>query len=459
MIRPFAPRARILGSVVAAIVVLIGTHLSAHADHARSPYAHEPPDTLFFTPAGPDSAETDSTRLIWVDEEAVETGEQEDELPLDRWSRPRIPYGDHILRDQGLRIGYRGGMNNVAFLFDYNRVDLFRGGFNFQFDDHDDNSSMPRFGATVEYAFGRTEWLYGLQLEQPLLDDRRLTAGVTMLRRTDHNILQQTSDWENSLALLFARQDYRDYFEREGYGGYLRSRALGFTTVSLHARQDRFRSLPLDTGTDSWFNQDIPLRDNPEIDEGEGHTVALRFQRQSRNPVRTRAGLTHWIEIEKAGGNLGGDFSYTRAFADLRGVLRLSPASEFAVRAIAGSTLDGTLPRQRGFALGGVDGLRAHNTATMKGNQALLLQAEYDLALWSLRRRNFRGGLHALVFVDAGKAWSNAGNGWDVGDQRLAVDGGFGIAGADDGFRVYFAQNLQDPRPDLNVSLRLQRAF
>jgi len=129
------------------------------------------------------------------------------------------------------------------------------------------------------------------------------------------------------------------------------------------------------------------------------------------------------------------------------------------VRAIAGSTLDGTLPRQRGFALGGVDGLRAHNTATMKGNQALLLQAEYDLALWSLRRRNFRGGLHALVFVDAGKAWSNAGNGWDVGDQRLAVDGGFGIAGADDGFRVYFAQNLQDPRPDLNVSLRLQRAF
>jgi hypothetical protein len=95
----------------------------------------------------------------------------------------------------------------------------------------------------------------------------------------------------------------------------------------------------------------------------------------------------------------------------------------------------------------------------MKGDQALLLQAEYDLALWSLRRRKFRGGLHALLFVDAGKAWSNGGRGWDVGDQKLAVDGGFGIAGADDGFRVYFAQNLQDPRPDLNVSLRLQRAF
>lgn len=454
MIRPLAPRARILGPVVVAML-LAALGIPAFAAPPRL-IAHEPPDTLFFTPLEPDSAEADSGRLIWVDEEAVDTDEEEP-LPMDRWNHPRTPYGEHILRDRGLRIGYRGGANSFAFLFDYNRVDLFRSGVNIQFDDED--SSLPRFGATVDYAWGRLEWLYGLQLEQPILDDRRLSVGVLLVKKTDHGILQQTGDVENSLALLFARQDYRDYFEREGYGGYLRSRILGFTTISVHARQDRYRSLPLDTGTDSWFNKDIPLRDNPAITEGEGHTVALRFARQARDPVRSRSGITHWIEVEKAGGNLGGDFAYTRGFADLRGVLRLSPASEFAVRAIAGTTLDGTLPPQKGFALGGVDGLRAHNTATMKGDQALLLQAEYDLALWSLRRRNFRGGLHALLFVDAGKAWSNGGRGWDVGDQKLEVDGGFGIAGADDGIRVYFAQNLKDPRPDLNVSLRLQRAF
>jgi hypothetical protein len=455
MIRPHAPRARILG--LAAVVAALSIGWSSRAFAGRYPeIAHEPPDTLFFTSAEPDSAASDSARLIWVDEEAVDTGDDEPQ-PMDRWDRPRTPYGDHILREQGLRFGYGHGRQSVSILVDYNRVDLLRTGVNMQFQDED--SSMPRFGATIDYAWGRLAWLYGLQLEQPILDQRRLSVGVIMVKRTDHGILQQTSDWENSGALLLARQDYRDYFEREGFGGYIRSRLLGFTTVSVHARQDQFRSLPLDTGTDSWFNKDIPLRDNPAVTEGEGHTVALRFARQSRNPVRSRAGLTHWIEIEKAGGNLGGDFDYTRGLADLRGVLRLSPASEFAVHAIAGATFDGTLPPQRGFALGGVDGLRAHNTATFKGDQALLLQAEYDIALWSLRRRSFRGGLHALVFVDTGKAWSNGGRGWDVGDQKLAVDGGFGIAGADDGFRVYFAQNLQDPRPDLNVSLRLQRAF
>ena len=61
-----------------------------------------------------------------------------------------------------------------------------------------------------------------MQLEQPLLPPARLALGVSAVRRTDHSELQQVDDAENSLALLFARQDYRDYFEREGFGAYLR---------------------------------------------------------------------------------------------------------------------------------------------------------------------------------------------------------------------------------------------
>ena len=37
---------------------------------------------------------------------------------------------------------------------------------------------------------------------------------------------------------------------------------------------------------------------------------------------RTRAGLYHWIELERAGGGLGGDFGYTRLLADVRSVLQ-----------------------------------------------------------------------------------------------------------------------------------------
>jgi hypothetical protein len=76
-----------------------------------------------------------------------------------------------------------------------------------------------------------------------------------------------------------------------------------------------------------------------------------------------------------------------------------------------------------------------------------------------LRRGWYHGGLRVLVFTDAGTAWNNGGQGWDVNRQQLAVDGGFGFATDDDNLRIYFAQNFQEPRPDFNVMVRLQRPF
>jgi hypothetical protein len=439
------PAARFARTGLSIVFVLLvaGAHAAAADSGARrnlATVAHE------FAPA-----DSDTTRMVWADEEVVD----EDEAPTDTWSSPRIPYGERILMNADTwewahGIGRYGGP-----LIDYNRVDMLRIGLAGQVGR--EQESMPRVGGRVEYAFGRTRWLYGVQFEQPLVAG--VAVGASMTRLTDHGELQQTEDWENSLALLFARQDYRDYFEREGFGGYMSARLGAVTTASVHLREDRYRSLPLDTGTRSWFNRDTPLRDNPPIDDGEGRTLTLRFERLARRVVRPSAGIYHWVAIETAGDRLGGDFRYTRAIADVRGVVRLSPATSVALRAIAGSTFDGRLPAQRGFALGGVDGLRAHNTAQFQGDQVLLLQGEYDLALWTLRRRWFDGGLRALVFIDSGKAWRNGGRGWDVNRQQLAVDGGFGLATDDDGLRVYFAQDLQEPRPDFNVGVRLQRPF
>jgi hypothetical protein len=237
-----------------------------------------------------------------------------------------------------------------------------------------------------------------------------------------------------------------------------------FSTVSLHGRVDAYRSLPLDRGTRSWFYRDRPLRDNPSVDEGDVRAVVLRLERLARRTRASRAGLYHWIELERAefdstGEGMRDTYLYTRALADLRSVVRLSPATTLALRGVAASALAGTLPSQKEFAIGGVDGLRAHAFGGMRGDQLALAQAEYEVSLWELDPAGLEGGLALFAFVDTGVAWEGHGSAFDIGRQRFACDAGAGVGTGDGGMRVYFARDLQVSQADFVVSLRLQRPF
>jgi hemolysin activation/secretion protein len=223
-------------------------------------------------------------------------------------------------------------------------------------------------------------------------------------------------------------------------------------------RRDEYRSLP-SVGATSWFHRGRLLRLNPAIDDGETHTAALRLERVAHTTPYTHAGTYHWIEAEWAGRALGGDFTYTRLLGDVRGVLRLSPATTLMLRGVAGHTPSGALPAQKAFPLGGVDGLRAHAFGQYRGDRLLLLQAEYVIGLWKLRTGAFEGGLHAIAFVDAGKAWFDSGHDWSVGRQEIEVDGGVGLAAAEDKLRVYLAKDLRHSDSDFVASVRLRRPF
>lgn len=369
----------------------------------------------------------------------------------------RTPFGDRLLTDpdQWRSEGHRRG--RVSGTLDYNRVDPLRIGLGYeaQFP----GTLVPRLGARIEYAAGRDRTLYGVQIEQPLVRSGRYAIGASMVRVTAHNDLQQVEDLENSLALLLARTDHRDYFEREGQGAYVAWRVPDFSNVSVHLRRDDYRSIPAQSGTISWFYRDRELRPNPAIDPGRARALALRLERIAHRTHLTHAGLYHGIELEWAGGRMGGDFDYTRALADVRGVLRVSPAATLVLRAVAGHASSGALPFQKQFVTGGVDGLRAHATSQYRGDQMLLGQAEAVVGLWHLRSRGLEGGLHAIAFLDAGRAWFDPGHAWDIGRQHFAADGGVGLSTSEDNLRIYFAKNLQDPGSDVVISVRLQRPF
>lgn len=370
----------------------------------------------------------------------------------------RAPFGDEMLtHPDPWRAHHPHGGTDGDLLLDYNRVDLVRYGAWVQAQRPE--TMNPRLGARLEYSTGRRRVLYGVQVEQPLLPTARFVLGLGMVRRTDHSDLEQIEDAENSLMLLTAHEDWRDYFEREGFGGYLSWRVPDFSTVSVHLRTDRYRSLTSNPHVHSWWHLDRPLRANPAIDDGDANSVFIRLERLAHRRARSRSGLYHWIELERSGGpTLRGDFGYTRVLADLRSVVRVQPATTLNLRVVGGSTLDGTLPRQREFVLGGVDGLRAHAFGSFHGDRVALGQAEYSIGLHAFGRHVRERGPQALLFLDSGTAW-NGGAGGELASQRFAFDGGVGLATADDDLRVTFARNLQNPDASVVVTLRLNRPF
>lgn len=425
--------------------------VAAFAPAAAPERAHVETDTLVFRPAPADSG---AIAIEWTDSETVDhDGDFDESL----W--PQTPFGDDLLSDPDeWRLRGERALGWSTLTGDYNRVDRLRLGFGGQM--HPAEPMMPRVGGRLEYSFGRKRMLYGVRFEQPLAPDDWLSMGFSMERRTAHLDLQHIPDWENSLHLLFGRNDHRDYFETEGVGGGIRSRLGDVTSVSVQVRNDEYRSLPAKGGITSLFWRERVLRDNAAIDEGEAHTLGVQLERLRRRKVAPRAGIYHWLSLERAGYGLGGDFEYTRLLGDVRTVVRLSPATTLALRLLGGSTLDGALPAQRAFTLGGVDALRAHNAGTLRGDQVALAQAEYTIGLWQLAPHDWLdGGLHLIAFVDAGSAWSDPSGRWSIGDQRFTVDGGFGIGTDDDDLRIYFARNLHDPSDGFNVTARLQRPF
>jgi hypothetical protein len=407
---------------------------------APSVFAAVAPETLEFTPAGSpvDSTFAEEQPSFWSGEE---------------WMR--TPFGEGLITS---REQWRHGSHHRAdLLIDYNRVDPFRLGVGGQLQAED--PMAPRLGGRIEYAFGRERVLYGVQIEQPIAPPGRIVVGVSAVRRTDHLDLQQVDDTENTLRVLLARYDDRDYFEREGFGGYLAWRIPDFSTVSVHLRRDEFRSLSIDSGATSLLHRGRPWRVNPSIDDGETRSVLVRLERAARADPHRHGGLYHWLEVEWADQGLGGDFQYVRALADVRSVMRLTPATTFNLRLVAGHTASGTLPRQKIFVAGGINGLRAHDLDEFRGEQLALAQGEYAIGLWRMRRGSIRAGLDALAFVDAGTAWTDPDHRWNIGDRHFATDAGVGLAAAEDRLRIYVARDLQRSKADFVVSVRLQRPF
>jgi hypothetical protein len=309
-----------------------------------------------------------------------------------------------------------------------------------------ERSPNPLVYAKFTYAFSRERFLYDAGGEAPIGDRARFKVGGAAYRRTATEDAWIVGEVENTLYALFARTDYRDYYEASGYEGRLAWEPGTDFGARVEARVEDQRSLENEANA-SLFGAHDRFRPNPPIDDGQDGVLALGM-RIGPMSIPSEGGTHGDVVYERAGDAVHGDFDYGRVRAVVRTRIRLSPKQDARARLVGGSTLDGTLPPQKVWYVGGISTLRGEDFKERPGDQFLLANAEYYL----LVRKN----VWSFAFLDWGSAWFGRDN---LDRQQFLLDGGLGVRIGQGPLALLAARNLQESDAAIHVLVRFSETF
>ncbi len=354
----------------------------------------------------------------------------------------------------------------------YNRVDGFYLAGSVAYGDTP--SYRPKARGEIGYAFARETWLGEIQVSQPLIGaDNGLSIGFNYHESTTpHDFdTQIISDTENTLAALFLKEDFRDYYERVGGTVFANVKAGSHVNLRVQYTEDDLRSLAKNS---DWavFGKDKCFRCNPSLTEEipycDLHRRLHCYAHESCEPVPAALGTMKSIRAvttmdfrndweyptrgffarlagETAGDGLGGDYAFTKYWVDVRKYTRLAPNWYLDLRAYAGGADDG-LPPWKEYYVGGIGTLPARRFKEFRGNRVVLGSLEYRVALSD----DFQGAF----FVDSGDAWNDGERAYD-----LKTDVGLALQDSDHDFRVSYTKKSEDLSDDGVWALRLNRTF
>jgi hypothetical protein len=313
-----------------------------------------------------------------------------------------------------------------------------------------------RFGYGWVSERGTTE----VDFRQPLWPDKALSLGALYTHGTGYENQSGIGWRENTLAALFFRHDFNDYYKIVGIEPYLRLRLPGAAVLRFSYGVEDYGNLTTQTDW-SFFTAGLErFRENPllfRLDDaaitGEGVLRALRFDlvhdtRRARN-VGTVGSFVHgFLELGD------GDFSYARWVGDGRAYMRLGPPVHLALRAAAAGRFGNeAIPSQKLFYLGGLGTVRGHSFRSVYGDRALLTSLEYTLLFGDL-------DYGAFFFYDAGTAWkSTAPYDERLEDTAWLQSVGVGLKTTDDDFQLLFAKPVGAVQGDWETTVRLERTF
>jgi hypothetical protein len=365
--------------------------------------------------------------------------------------------------------------------------------------------------------FDTDRWGYAVRLEQFMGGKHDLRVGAVL-----QSVIDPIEDWqldnnEASLATLVLHEDYRDYFEREGWSAYMRyaGHASGLSATVAYSDEDQHAQPARDPWT---VFGDGAWRLQPLIAEGNFRSASASFQYDRRNDedsptagwlIRTNVtrGLGGSLVIPAAFNPISAvavaptpipyDAQFTSGFADARLYRRVSDNGVLAMRVVGGGALGNVdVPPQFQRALGGAGTMPgyslfsqdcgARRIAVVRNdkpsqsffpyygcNQTVMGSIEYrggfDMHFgggfdWSDDDTESHHGWNVdshpswIVFFDAGRGWaSSEAKARGALDTRQLYDAGAGVHIGD--FGLYGAVPLTGSDRGMKFFIRLGPRF
>lgn len=361
---------------------------------------------------------------------------------------------------------------------------------------------------------------YHVRLEQRLGEGGTYAIGGTL-----HSEIQPIERWglsdvEASLATFLLHEDYRDYYDRDGWSAYLRVQPPDAPlSFSLVFRSESYGFAPARSPWSLQGDED-PWRPQPLVAAGALRSVGGEITFDDRNDpdrpsdgwlaeARLRLGVDGTLQVPEHELALeDGVIVPSRSFSSgiASGFLsvarynRVGPYSQLSFRGILGGSLDGDpLPPQFQHALGGEGSLPGYPLMSgdcgARDRESLLEMPEGDLvaqvpafstygcdrmALFQAEYRgtffidfgwgdeeddwDFWSGVFVdptwTVFFDAGRGWSladDADGGFLGRDSETLADVGVGFFFGEIG--MYWAYPLRGEDRGINFFIRLDRRF
>ena len=356
------------------------------------------------------------------------------------------------------------------FIFRYNRAEGWFFGFGAQKKFYWDGSRIISGYGSFGYGIAMHKWRMQIGLDRQFA-----TYGGDALYEIGgeaHNLTDTKDEWlmklsENNVAAIFVREDYRDYYQREGFSAHIARYSRGgslSTMMDVRYLNDRYNTM-FNTTTWSLFGGSHGFRANPAINEGIMKSVLLTAGISTTERYRNRTeGWDLYGRMEYAGKEFGGDFDFNQAIVDVRRFQQLSDEDQISLRIRAGS-LEGNQIVQKHFELGGANTMPAYGFKEFSGNRMVLANLEYQLQGDVIDNVFFWPSSLNLLFLGDAGAVANVPisaalyEGFDtITSAKIKSDMGFGFGWTDAGARLGFVWRT-DKRAPVSIFLRLHRAF
>lgn len=244
---------------------------------------------------------------------------------------------------------------------------------------------------------------------------------------TDTNDDWRIGDFENSMSSVLFKEDFRNYFERQGFSVSISGRRHRMLTGTIKYLYDRYTSLR--TAADfSIFGWDKEFRSNSPVTEGWMGSLLVCEELDTRDDPEWPA--TGWYQsfgFESSDPGLGGDFGFYHISVTINRYTSVARGKNLDVRFL-GSFGSKHAPLQRGVHVHGAGGLRGFPDDFIPHRGAFVSSVEGRLDLPKVFRKGplHRDRMALLLFADVGGVQDRG----SVRDMVVDSDIGAGIEGS-----------------------------